>query len=64
MFSYFVFIQCSFERRVSQFAKYGRIADILTYLRQVLGTFVMAETLFLIRLSGLLATPMLLHPVS
>jgi len=28
-------MQCSFERRVAQFAKHGRVADILAYLRQV-----------------------------
>ena len=32
-------IQCSFERRVAQFAKYGRVADILAYLRQVSDLF-------------------------
>lgn len=28
-------MQCPFERRVAQFAKHGRVADILAHLRQV-----------------------------
>ncbi|KAL9959343.1 hypothetical protein ACROYT_G032657 [Oculina patagonica] len=31
--------KCSFERRVAQFAKHGRVADILTYLRQALSKY-------------------------
>ena len=62
-------ILCSYSAHLrEEFLSLLSMEELLIFLhtsdRYLVLNFVMAETLFLIRLSGLLTTLMLLHPVS